>query len=88
MFKFRIYIAGGALNCAQALADIAALCRGYLPDRHEIEVADVFREPQRTPTDGIFLTPAFVKIALQRAAHLVGTLDQTQSVWPALGLRT
>jgi len=29
MFKFRIYIAGGALNCAQALADLRALCAGH-----------------------------------------------------------
>ena len=88
LFKFRTYIAGGALNCAQAPADLGALCRAHLPDRHEIEVVDVFWEPKCTPTDGIFLAPAFVKIALQRAAHLVGTFSQTRPVLRALRLQT
>jgi len=36
MFKFRLYVAGDALNSAQSMANLTALCQSHLPDRHEI----------------------------------------------------
>jgi circadian clock protein KaiB len=85
-FRFRLYVAGDALNSVQAVANLAALCRAHLPDRHEIEVVDVFREPERALADRIFLTPTLLKLAPAPARRIVGTLSQTQPVLQALGL--
>jgi len=85
-FKFRLYVAGDALNSVQAQANLAEFCRTHLPDRHEIEIVDVFREPQRALTDGIFMTPTLVKLAPSPARTIIGTLSQTQTVLQALGL--
>jgi len=86
IFKFRLYVAGDALNSAQALANLTALCLTHLPDRHEIEVVDVFREPKRALADGIFMTPTLVKLAPAPRRIIVGTLSQTQPVLQALSL--
>jgi circadian clock protein KaiB len=86
LFKFRLYVAGDAPNSAQALANLTALCRAHLPDRHEIEVVDVFRESKRALAEGIFMTPTLVKLAPSPARSIVGTLGQTQPVLQALGL--
>jgi circadian clock protein KaiB len=86
LFRFRLYLAGDALNSAQALANLSALCRAHLPGRHEIEVVDVFLEPTRALADGIFMTPTLVKLAPSPARKIVGTLSQTQAVLQALGL--
>jgi circadian clock protein KaiB len=86
LFKFRLYIAGDTRNSAQAVANLAALCRAHLPDRHEIEVVDVFREPKRALADGIFMTPTLVKLAPSPIRRIVGTLSQTEPVLQALGL--
>lgn len=86
LFKFRLYVAGDALNSAQAVSNLTALCRLHLVDRHEIEVVDVFREPQRALADGIFMTPTLVKLAPSPTRRIVGTLSQTQPVLQALGL--
>jgi circadian clock protein KaiB len=82
------YVAGDALNSAQAIASLAAVCRAHLPDRHEIEVVDVFRGPKRALPDGILMTPPLVKLASPPARSIVGTLSQTQPVLQALGLET
>jgi circadian clock protein KaiB len=87
LFKFRLYVAGDALNSAQALANLTALCRAHLPDRHEIEVVDVFRDPQRALTDGVFITPTLLKLAPPPARRIVGALSQTLPVLQALGLK-
>lgn len=86
VFKFRLYVAGDAPNSVQALGNLSALCREHLPDRHEIEVVDVFREPKRALADGIFMTPTLVKLAPLPLRRIVGTLSQTQPVLWALGL--
>lgn len=87
MFKFRLYVAGDSPNSTQALANLNALCRAHLPDRHEIEIVDVFRQPRRALADGILMTPTLLKLAPAPLRTLVGTLSQTQAVLLALGLR-
>ena len=85
-FKFRLYVASDALNSPQAIANLTALCRLYLPDQHHIEIVDVFLEPRRALADGIFMTPTLVKLAPSPARRIVGTLSQTQPILEALGL--
>lgn len=85
-FRFRLYVAGEAQNSAQAVANLGALCRAYLKDRHQIEVVDVFRDPKRALADGIFMTPTLVKLAPTPPVKIVGTLSNTQPLLDALGL--
>jgi circadian clock protein KaiB len=86
MFKFRLYVATGTLNSTQAVANLNALCRAYLQGRHEIEVVDVFREPQRALAEGIRMTPTLLKLAPPPVRLMVGSLSQTQRVLETLGL--
>ena len=88
LFKFRLYVAGDALNSAQARANLTALCRAHLAGRHEIEVVDVFREPKRALADAVFMTPTLIKLAPLPVRTIVGTLSQTETVLQALGLDT
>ena len=85
-FKFCLYVAGGAQNSALALTNLSAICHTYLPDRHDIEVVDVFREPKRALADGILMTPTLVKLGPAPVRRIVGTLSQLQPVLQALGL--
>jgi len=88
-FKFRLYVAGDAHNSAQAVANLTALCRAYLRDRHSIEVVNVFREPKRALADRILMTPTLIKLAPSPAPRrIVGTLSQTQPLLQAMGMET
>jgi circadian clock protein KaiB len=85
-FKFRLYVAGDAHNSTQALANLNSMCRTHLPQRHHIEIVNVFREPDRALADGIFMTPTLVKLAPAPGQRIVGTLSQRQPLLSALGL--
>lgn len=87
LFKFQLYVAGDAPNSAQAIANLAAFCRAHLPDRYEIEIVDVFREPKRALAEGIFMTPTLVVLTPPPVRRIVGTLSHTQTVLLALGLQ-
>jgi circadian clock protein KaiB len=88
LYKFRLYVAGDTQNSAQAVANLSALCKAHLVDRHEIEVVDVFRHPKRGLADGILMTPTLVKLLPSPTRTIIGTLNQTQPVLLALGLET
>lgn len=86
LFRFRLYVAGDAHNSMLACANLRALCETYLDERYEIEVVDVFLEPQRALADAIFMTPTLLKLAPASERRIVGTLAQTQAVLQALGM--
>ena len=85
-YRFRLYVAGRALNSVQAIANLRALCAAHVPGRHEIEFVDVFLEPKRALADAVFMTPTLLKIAPGPQLRIVGTLSQTGPVLDVLGL--
>jgi circadian clock protein KaiB len=87
-FKFRLYVAGDTQNSLQALANLTALCREHLPNRHEIEVVDLLREPKRALTDDVLMTPTLVVLAPPPVRKIIGTLQEIPTVLRALHLET
>jgi len=87
-FKFRLYVAADTVNSTQAVANLNALCRTHLAGRHEIEVVDVFRDPQLALSEGIRMTPTLIKLTPHPVRRIVGTLSQTQRVLETLGLES
>ena len=86
IFKFQLYVASDSQNSAQATANLGALCREFLPGRHEIEIVDVFLEPRRALADDIRMTPTLRKVYPRPEATIIGTLSQTTRVLKTLGL--
>jgi circadian clock protein KaiB len=83
----RLYVAGGAPNSLQAIANLEAICREYLKDGHKLEVVDVLRHPQRAMAEGVLVTPSLAKLSPLPAANLVGNLSDRAKVLLALGLK-
>lgn len=83
----RLYIAGGAPNSVQAIANLEAICKEYLKDGHRLEVIDVLEHPQRAMAEGILVTPSLTKLSPRPAANVVGNLSDKKKVLLALGLR-
>jgi circadian clock protein KaiB len=86
MFKFRLYVAGGVQNSADAVANLTGLCQAYLMGQHQIDVVDVFEHPKRALADGVLMTPTLVKLAPRPVKRITGTLSQARPVLQALGL--
>ncbi|MDQ3040022.1 MAG: circadian clock KaiB family protein [Pseudomonadota bacterium] len=74
-YEFRLFVAGDTSNSLQAIANLRDLCNTYLPDRHTIEIVDVFREPSRALADSVFMTPTLIKLGPLPSRRIVGTLS-------------
>lgn len=82
----RLYIAGGAPNSLQAIANLEAICREHLKGGHKLEVVDVLKHPQRAMAEGVIVTPSLAKLSPLPAATVVGNLSDEDKVLHALGL--
>jgi circadian clock protein KaiB len=79
-------ITGDTHNALQATTNLKVLCKSYLPDRHSIEVVDVYSASACALAAGVFMTPTLIKIAPLPTRRIVGTLSQLQVVLQALDL--
>ena len=83
----RLYIAGGAPNSMQAIANLEAVCAEHLKDGHRLEVVDVIEDPRRAMADGVLVTPSLIKLSPGPAAQVVGNLSDRKRLLLALGLK-
>lgn len=86
IFRFKLYVAGNSPNSVQAVANLHALCREHLPERHHIEIVDVLREPKRALAEGVMITPLLVLLSPEPGCEIVGNLGDRPTVIHALGL--
>ena len=85
-YVFQIYVAGGAPNSVQALANLYAICREHFPESHRIEIIDVLEEPLRALEEVVLVTPTVVKVSPAPIQRIIGNLSQEDEVLRALGL--
>lgn len=83
----RLYVAGGAPNSVQAIANLEAICAEYLTGGHRLEIVDVLDDPRRAMAEGVLVTPSLTKLSPQPTAQVVGNLSDRQRVLLALGLK-
>ena len=83
-YRFRLFVAGEASNSMLAIANLNAFCREHLPLQHEIEVVDVFLQPDLALADRVLMTPMLVKLSPLPQARIVGTLSGASALLKAL----
>ena len=83
----RLYIAGGAPNSVQAVANLQAICQEHLKGVHTLEIVDILEHPLRAMADGVLVTPSLAKVSPLPAASVVGNLSDKSKVLLALGLK-
>lgn len=83
----RLYIAGGAPNSVQAIANLEAICREHLKGGHRLEIIDVIEHPRRAMASGVLVTPSLSKLLPLPVANVVGNLSDRAKVLLSLGLK-
>jgi circadian clock protein KaiB len=86
MWNFKVYVAGAAPNSLRAIANLYAILRQFMPDKHSVEIIDILEDPLAALRDGILVTPTVVKLSPPPERKLLGNLDDREKVLLALGL--
>ena len=84
--KLRLYVAGGAANSLQAIANARAICDAHF-DASQFEIVDLLEFPIRGLADGIVVTPTLLRLFPHPVRRVIGNLSDTTKVLLALSFK-
>lgn len=86
VWVLRLYVAGQSPRSLRALANIRTICGRLLPGGHDLEVIDLYQQPELAQDAQIVALPTLVRQQPLPARMLIGDLCDTQAVLRQLDL--
>ena len=84
-FVLQLYIGGASPNSLQALTNIRTICDQHLSGRCQMEVVDIYQQPERAALDQIVAVPTLVKRLPPPLRRWFGPLSDSRQVLSAFG---
>lgn len=85
-YTLRLYVAGNDPKSVRALRALTSLCEENLQGRYELEVINIYEQPERMEDDQVFATPTLLKKQPLPLCRLIGDLSDTEKLRSCLGL--
>lgn len=86
-YVLRLYVTGQTPNSVRAIANIKAICEEHLKGRYNLQVVDIYQQPQLAKDEQILAAPTLIKKLPLPLRRLVGDLSTTERVLLGLDLR-
>lgn len=85
-YVFRLYIAHNNFKSIQAVKNIKSLCEEYLKGRYELEIIDIYDNPERLEKEQIFAVPTLIKELPPPLQRLIGDMTDKEKVKNCLSI--
>src|SRR4051812_49525117 len=85
-YKLRLFVAGSTPHSMRALHNIRALCRRRLADDYELEVIDIYQQPELAREAQILAVPTLHKREPHPPRRIVGDLSDYDRLLQGLDL--
>lgn len=86
VYVLRLFITGASLNSSRAIMHIKEICEQYIPRNYNLEIIDVYQQPEVAKDEQIIALPLLVKKFPLPERRLIGDLSNTEKVLNGLGL--
>lgn len=87
-YILKLYVAGQSPKSVSAIANIRKICEEHLLGRHDLEVIDLYQQPQLAPGEQIIAIPTLLRKLPSPLRRIIGDLSNTERVLAGLDLRT
>jgi circadian clock protein KaiB len=87
-YILRLFITGASPNSTRAVSNLKNICENYLKNRYELEIIDVYQQPDKAELDQIIALPLLIKKAPGIERRLVGDMSNKERVLSGLGLNS
>jgi circadian clock protein KaiB len=85
-YMLRLFITGMTPRSTEAVANIKALCEEKLAGRYELQIIDIYQNPQLAREEQILAAPTLVKTLPAPLRRLIGNLSIRSRVLKGLDL--
>ncbi len=86
LWILRLYVAGQSPRSLRALANLRRICAEDVDARYQLEVIDLYQQPELAQCDQIVALPALIKRLPEPLRSIVGDMSNKQRVQVALDL--
>lgn len=86
-YVLRLYVSGSTQRSLRAIANIKALCEEHLAGRYELEVIDIYQQPELASQEQLLAAPTLMKVLPLPLRRLVGDLSDEDRVLVGLNLK-
>ena len=87
-YVLRLFVTGTTPQSALAILNIKAVCEKNLKGRYDLEVIDIYQQPELANSEQIIAAPTLIKMLPQPLRKLIGNLSDTERVLVGLGLES
>ena len=85
-YVLRLFITGMTPRSTRAIRAVRAICERRLKDRFELEIIDVYQQPQLIQGEQILATPTLVKYHPAPMRRIIGDMTDSHRLCAGLGL--
>lgn len=85
-YSLQLFVTGVTPQCERAIRNIRAICELNLPGRYDLEVIDIYQNPERAEGEQIVVTPTLLKRRPFPMLKLIGNLSDIERVLTGLGI--
>ncbi len=85
-YVLRLFVSGATARSTRAIANITRICEKYLKGRYDLQVIDIYKQPQVARDEQMIAAPTLVKKAPPPLRRLIGDLSDTRRVLLGLEL--
>jgi len=86
-YVLRLYVCGSTSRSARAVDNIKRVCEQYLQNRYDLEVIDVYQQPNLARDEQIVAVPTLIKRLPLPLRRLIGDMSNQEKVLFGLDLR-
>jgi circadian clock protein KaiB len=85
-YKLCLFITGSTPRSTRAIENMRRICEENLKGRYDLEVIDVYQNPEATRELQIVATPTLVKMLPEPLRRIIGDLSNRERVLAGLNL--
>jgi len=86
VYRFSLFVSGATSKSVRAITNIKAICDKHLSGKYQIEVVDIYQQPERLSKDQVVALPTLVKEHPLPIRKFIGDLSNTERVLDGLDL--
>ena len=85
-YVLRLYVSGSTSKSALAIENIKRICEQHLKNRYDLEVIDIYQQPNLARDEQIVAVPTLIKRSPPPLRRLIGDLSNLKQVLFGLDL--
>jgi circadian clock protein KaiB len=86
-FVLRLYVSGATRRSSRAIENIRNFCEEHLKDRYELEIIDIYQQPELLEKDQVVAAPTLIKELPPPLRKLIGDMSDKEKILIGLNIK-